>query len=56
MADLLKDELGLASELIVGHAGEFKVLVDGAVVVKRGLFSLPSEEKCLAAVRKSLAP
>ena len=53
MADLIKNELGLGSELIIGYPGEFKVLVDGEVVVKRGFFSLPSEQKCLAAVKNA---
>ena len=55
MADLIRDELGLGSELVIGYPGEFKVLVDGHVVVKKGLFFLPSAEKCLVAVKKALA-
>ena len=55
MADLIKNELGLESELIIGYPGEFKVMVDSEVVVKRGFFSLPSEQKCFAAVKSALS-
>lgn len=54
MADLIKTELGLGTEMVIGRPGEFKVLVDGEVVLKKRFFSLPSAEKCLEAVKKAL--
>ena len=41
--------------MVLGYPGEFKVLVEGEVVVKKGLFSLPSAEKCLSAVKKAVS-
>ena len=55
MADLIRNELGIESEMVLGYPGEFKVLVEDEVVVKRGLFSLPSAEKCLSAVKKAVS-
>ena len=55
MADLIRNELGITAEMTVGYPGEFKVLVDGEMVVNRGLFRLPSEQKSLAAVRNAVA-
>ena len=55
MADLIRTELGIESELIIGRPGEFKVLVEGEVVAQRGFFSLPAAAKCLAAVKKAVS-
>lgn len=46
--------------MVHGHYGEFKVLVDGEVVVDGGALTvlgvLPSSRKVLAAVRARLEP
>ena len=55
MAELIRSELGIESELVVGRPGEFRVLVDGNSVVKKGFFSFPSPDKCLTAVKKAIS-
>ena len=47
---MLKDELGLDSELKVGSNGIFQVAVDGKVVAERGFMGFPSEEQIVSAV------
>ena len=55
MAAQLRRELKTDVEMVKGHYGEFKVLVDGKTVVDAGaaafLGVLPSRQKILAAVR-----
>jgi hypothetical protein len=51
LAAALKQEPGVEVELLDGDRGELTVLVDSRVVAKKGLFSKPSVEKVLAAVR-----
>ena len=55
MADLLKKELNVETELIKGGRGEFTVSVGDEVVAKKGWLGFPSDEKVLAAVRAALA-
>ena len=59
MAVRLRHELQTEVEMLNGHYGEFKVLVDGEVVVDGGpaafLGVLPSGKKILAAVRARLS-
>jgi hypothetical protein len=58
VAARIRRELGIEVEMIHGHYGEFKVLVDGRPVVERGALSavgiLPSGRKVLEAVRSEL--
>lgn len=59
MAAKLRRELGIDVETIHGRYGEYKVLVDGKVVVDGGalvaLGVVPSARKVLAAVRAGLS-
>ena len=60
MAARLRRELQANVEMVRGHYGEFKVLVDGAIIIDGGaaafLGVLPSEKKIVAAVRDCLKP
>ena len=60
MAARLRRELGAEVEMVRGHYGEFKVLVDGKPVIDGGatafLGVLPSGRKIVAAVRDHLEP
>jgi hypothetical protein len=59
VAARLKRELGSDVEMIHGHYGEFKILVDGNVVVDAGLMAVlgivPPDETIVDAVRKVLS-
>ena len=55
MADLLKKELNVETELIEGDRGEFTVWVADKVVAKKGWLGFPDDEKVLAAVRDAFA-
>ena len=55
MADLLRRELGVETELVAGGRGEFTVWVGGKVVAQKGWLGFPSDEKILAAARAALA-
>ena len=59
MAAHLRRELRIDVEMVRGHYAEFKVLVDGEVVVDGGAIAalgvLPSRRKVLEAVRARLA-
>ena len=55
MAELLKRELGVETDLVEGERGEFTVWVDEKVVAKKGWFGFPEDQKVLEAVRESLA-
>jgi hypothetical protein len=54
VAALIKDELGLDSELSEGGRGEFTVWVGDQVVAKKDLQGFPSDEDALAAVRQAV--
>jgi hypothetical protein len=55
VAELLKKELGVETELIVGDRNEFSVWVNDKVVLKRENTSLfPEDQKMLESVRESL--
>jgi hypothetical protein len=56
VAALIKDELGLDSELSEGGRGEFTVWVGDEVVAKKDLNGFPSDEEALAAVKRAIAP
>ena len=59
MAAKIRKELGQDVEMVAGHYGEFKVLVDGKVTVEAGAWGilgvLPSSRQVIQSVRKSLA-
>lgn len=55
MADLLKQELKVETELIPGGRGEFTVWVGDEIVSEKNWLGFPADEKVLAAVRKALA-
>lgn len=60
MAARLRRELQTEVEMIRGHYGEFKVLVDGQTVIDAGsaafLGVLPSGRKVVEAVRARVSP
>ena len=60
MAARLRRELGADVEMVRGHYGEFKVLVDGKTVIDGGAMAflgvLPSARTIVAAVRDCLGP
>jgi hypothetical protein len=59
VAARLRRELGADVEMVRGHYGEFKVLVDGATVIDGGALAalgvLPSGRKIVNAVRAHLS-
>ena len=55
MAELLKRELEVETNLVEGDRGEFTVWVADRVVAKKGWLGFPDDEKVLAAVREALA-
>ena len=59
MAARLRRELGAEVEMVKGHYGEFKVLVDGESVIDAGALAalgiLPSGKKVVEAVRARLS-
>ena len=48
---MLKQQLGLDSELKVGPSGSFQVLVEGQVVAEKRMTGFPSESEIVEAVR-----
>ena len=56
MAALIKDELGIDSELTEGGRGEFTVWVGDDVVAKKDSHGFPSDDEALAAVKRAVAP
>ena len=56
MAALIKDKLGVDSELSEGGRGEFTVWVGDEVVAKKDAGEFPSDEDALAAVKRAVMP
>ena len=54
MAALIKDQLGIDSEVSEGGRGEFTVWVGDKVVAKKDLQGFPSDEDALAAVKQAV--
>jgi hypothetical protein len=58
VAARIRRELGIEVEMIHGHYGEYKILVDGVPVFEGGLLStmgiLPSGPKAVEMVREQL--
>ena len=55
MADLLKKELNVETQLIAGDRGEFTVWVGDEVVAKKNWLGFPDDEKVVKAGREALA-
>ena len=55
MAELIKRELGIETELVEGDRGEFTVWVGDQVVAKKGWVRFPPDQKVLSAVKLALA-
>jgi len=55
VAELLKQELNVETNLVEGDRGEFTVWVGDAVVAKKGWLGFPDDQKVLEAVRNALA-
>jgi hypothetical protein len=59
VAARLRRELGVEVEMVKGHYGEFKVLVDGETVIDGGALAalgvLPTGRKVVEAVRARLS-
>jgi hypothetical protein len=55
VADLLKKELAVETELVAGDRGEFTVWVADEVVAKKNWLGFPDDGKILEAVREKLA-
>lgn len=56
MASLIRDQLEVAVNIEPGGFGEFTVLAEEQVVVRRTKIALPKDEEVLAAVRSHLNP
>lgn len=54
MADVLREHLGLETELVSGDRGEFTVWVGDRVVARKTLDGFPTPETCLEAVRTAV--
>ena len=54
MADLLKKELRVETQLVEGDRGEFTVWVGDSVVAKKNWLGFPADDKVLEAVRAAL--
>ena len=55
MAALIKDQLGLETELESGNRGEFTVWVDGVKVAEKSRTGFPGEPAIIETVRKAAA-
>jgi hypothetical protein len=56
VAALIKEELGVGSELIEGQRGEFTVWVGEKLVAEKRARSFPEDADVVAAVRAALDP
>jgi hypothetical protein len=54
VADLLKRELAVETELIAGSRGEFTVWVGDRMVASKNWLGFPADEKVLEAVRQGM--
>ena len=55
MADLIRRELGVETELVEGDRGEFTVWVGERVVARKGWVRFPPDQRVLSEVRQALA-
>lgn len=56
MAAAILKELGVEAQITEGDRGEWRVLVDGREVARKGWILFPSDEKVVEAVRAALHP
>ena len=54
MAALIKDEIGVETDLVEGGRGEFTVWVGDQMVAQKDAGGYPSEPEVIAAVRRAL--
>ncbi len=54
MAALIKQEIGIDAEVIVGGRGEFTVWVGEETVAKKDASGFPVDEEVVTAVRRAL--
>ena len=54
MADKIRKQFNLEPEVVVGDPGEWRVLVDGQEVARKGWLTFPSDGKVLQAVEAAL--
>jgi predicted Rdx family selenoprotein len=54
VADLLKTELGVETELVAGDRGEFTVWVGDEVVARKNQSGFPEDDKVLEAVKETM--
>lgn len=54
MAALIKDNLGLGTDLESGGRGEFTVWVDGVKVAEKSRTGFPAESAILETIRKAI--
>jgi predicted Rdx family selenoprotein len=54
VADLLKRELGVETELVEGDRGEFTVRVGDHIVAAKNQSGFPEDDKVLEAVRQAI--
>jgi hypothetical protein len=54
VAALIKDELGIDTDLLEGGRGEFTVWVGDAVVAKKDPNGFPTDEEALTAVKRAM--
>ena len=52
---MLKEQLGVGTQLVEGGRGEFTVTVDSAEVARKNWLGFPKDEKILEAVKNHLA-
>jgi hypothetical protein len=55
VAALIKDELGVETDLVEGARGEFTVWVGDEKVSQKDAAGFPTEQEALSAVRQALA-
>ena len=55
MAELIQEKLSIEPAIVQGRLGEFTVTLDGRIVVKKGWFGFPNDERILNAIRTALA-
>ena len=55
MAALIKDKLGLDTDLESGNRGEFTVWVDGVKVAEKSRTGFPAESAVIEIVRRAIA-
>jgi predicted Rdx family selenoprotein len=52
--EVLREELGVETELIRGHSGIFTVAVDGEIVARKTPGGFPDEEEIVRSVARAI--